>query len=36
MTEPTEEARPYPTPEQDAADAALAEAIEKMLAEEYG
>jgi len=35
MTEPTEAAQ-YPTAEQDVADAALAEEIERKLAEDYG
>ena len=34
MPEPTAQANPYPTPAQDAADAALAEEIEEELAEE--
>jgi len=35
LTEPPE-ANQYPTAEQDAADAALAEEIERELAEDYG
>ena len=34
MTEPSEQATEYPTPEQDAADAAKAKMVEEMLEEE--